>query len=191
MNSLELVPFRVLIDRVTGSVRRHYKRMLLPAAVPRAATASLLGVLQLRWVGALADIEQGNFDPSFFVWWFGLIFVMAFVYGVVFNAIMVAAMDSVSGRPVSMGRAWGFVLHPRVLLTQVSWNSSPQAFTPRYFVDTTNQIEAKHRALRCYEDEFARTGRMWEAFSRSQGTLFGLTAGCEVAEGFEVMKLLY
>ena len=80
---------------------------------------------------------------------------------------------------------------PRVLLTQVSWNSTPQVFHPRYFVDITKQFEVKREAIRCYEDEYARTGHLWEKFIQAQGQLFGLQAGCEMAEGFEVVKFLY
>jgi LmbE family N-acetylglucosaminyl deacetylase len=79
---------------------------------------------------------------------------------------------------------------PRVLLTQVSWNSTPQVFNPRYFVDITKQFEVKREAIRCYEDEYARTGHLWEKFIQAQGQLFGLQAGCEMAEGFEVVKFL-
>lgn len=80
---------------------------------------------------------------------------------------------------------------PRVLLARVSWNSTPVAFKPTYFVDITQQFETKRRALRCYEDEYARTGPLWEKFIRSQGELFGLEANCGMAEGFEVMKFLH
>jgi LmbE family N-acetylglucosaminyl deacetylase len=80
---------------------------------------------------------------------------------------------------------------PRVLLTQVSWNSTPQVFNPRYFVDITKQFEVKREAIRCYEDEYERTGHLWEKFIQAQGQLFGLQAGCEMAEGFEVVKFLY
>jgi len=80
---------------------------------------------------------------------------------------------------------------PRVLLTQVSWNSTPQVFTPRYFVDITTQFEVKREAIRCYQDEYARTGHLWERFIQAQGQLFGLEAGCDMAEGFEVVKLLH
>ena len=80
---------------------------------------------------------------------------------------------------------------PRVLLTRLSWHSSPGSFKPRYFVDITNQFEAKQRALRCYEDEYARTGALWEKFVRSTAELYGLEAGCELAEGFEIVKFRY
>jgi len=80
---------------------------------------------------------------------------------------------------------------PRVLLCKVSWNSFPTTFQPRYFVDTSSMMETKSKALQCYEDEYARTGPRWERFIRSTGQLYGLEAGCEHAEGFEVLKYLY
>jgi LmbE family N-acetylglucosaminyl deacetylase len=64
-------------------------------------------------------------------------------------------------------------------------------FNPRYFVDITHQFEVKRKAIRCYEDEYARTGHLWEKFIQAQGQLFGLQAGYEMAEGFEVVKFLY
>ena len=80
---------------------------------------------------------------------------------------------------------------PRVLLTQVSWNSTSQAFNPSYFVNISNQFEAKRSAIRCYEDEYERTGQLWEKFIYSKGQLYGLEANCEMAEGFEVLKFVY
>lgn len=80
---------------------------------------------------------------------------------------------------------------PRVLLTQVSWNSTYQSFAPNYFVDITNQFEAKQAALQCYEDEYRRTGSLWEKFILSTAMEYGMKAGCEKAEGFEVLKYLY
>lgn len=77
---------------------------------------------------------------------------------------------------------------PRVLLARVSWNSTPCPFNANYFVDITRQFDAKLAAMMCYKDEFKRTGRLWEIFVRSQGRLFGLEAGCDMAEGFEVLK---
>ena len=45
--------------------------------------------------------------------------------------------------------------------------------------------------IRSYEDEYKRTGDLWERLIHSQGQLFGLEAGCPMAEGFEVMKFRY
>ena len=75
-------------------------------------------------------------------------------------------------------------------MPQVRWNSTPKVFNPRYFVAITKQFEAQREAIRCYEDEYARTGHLWEKFMHAQGQLFGLQAGCEMAEGFEVVKFL-
>lgn len=77
---------------------------------------------------------------------------------------------------------------PRVLLTRLSWNSYWMSFKPNYFVDITGLLETKSRALQCYYDEYARTGPLWENFIRSTAVLYGLEAGCELAEGFEVLK---
>ena len=57
--------------------------------------------------------------------------------------------------------------------------------------DYQRKFEAKREVLRCYEDEYERTGHLWEKFIQAQGQLFGLQAGCEMAEGFEVAKFLY
>lgn len=80
---------------------------------------------------------------------------------------------------------------PRVLLTKVSWNCFPGAFDPRYFVDISEHYPRKLAAMRCFEDEYARTGVLWEQYARSTGELYGLQAGCRLAEGFEVVKYRY
>lgn len=80
---------------------------------------------------------------------------------------------------------------PRILFTRASWNSYPEGFKPNYFVDITHFLETKCKALKCYEDEYKRTGDLWEKFVRSTATLYGLEAGCPLAEGFEVLKYCY
>ena len=80
---------------------------------------------------------------------------------------------------------------PRVLLTKVSWNSFPGAFDPRFFVDITGHLPLKSQAMRCFEDEYARTGGHWETWSRASAELCGLQAGCQHAEGFEVVKYTF
>lgn len=80
---------------------------------------------------------------------------------------------------------------PRVLVTQMSWNSTLHCFRPQYFVDITAHFTAKRDALRCYEDEYARIGSQWEKFILAQAQLYGLEAGCDLAEAFEVIKYRY
>jgi LmbE family N-acetylglucosaminyl deacetylase len=77
---------------------------------------------------------------------------------------------------------------PRVLVTELSWNSSPHCFRPQYFVDIAAHFKAKQDALRCYEDEYARIGSQWEKVILARAQLYGLKAGCELAEAFEVIK---
>jgi LmbE family N-acetylglucosaminyl deacetylase len=78
---------------------------------------------------------------------------------------------------------------PNVLTVQLSWNVVPQAWNPNFFVDVTATLEHRIAALRCYRDEWERTGALWEKYIRSTAALYGLRCGCEAAEGFEVVKL--
>ncbi len=76
-----------------------------------------------------------------------------------------------------------------VLTVRLSWNSTSEAFKPCYFVDISNTFESKIKALRCYRDEWERTGKLWEKYSRSSAMLYGLESRFELAEGFQVVKL--
>jgi LmbE family N-acetylglucosaminyl deacetylase len=77
---------------------------------------------------------------------------------------------------------------PKVLLSKVSWNCFPGVFDPRFFIDISEYFDQKIKAMRCFEDEFLRTGEEWEKFARSTGELYGLQAGCKLAEGFEIIR---
>jgi LmbE family N-acetylglucosaminyl deacetylase len=77
---------------------------------------------------------------------------------------------------------------PNVLTVRLSWNSVPQAWKPSLFVDISRTLEDRVKALQCYADEWARTGHLWEKYMRSTAALYGLEAGCDAAEGFEVVK---
>jgi LmbE family N-acetylglucosaminyl deacetylase len=76
-----------------------------------------------------------------------------------------------------------------VLTVKLSWNEVPQAWKPNFFVDVSATLEHRIAALQCYEDEWERTGTLWESYVRSTAALYGLKSGCEAAEGFEVIKL--
>jgi LmbE family N-acetylglucosaminyl deacetylase len=76
-----------------------------------------------------------------------------------------------------------------ILTVRLSWNAVPESWKPNLFVDVTETLEDRIAALKCYESEWDRTGRLWELYVRSTATLYGLECGCAAAEGFSVVKL--
>ena len=80
---------------------------------------------------------------------------------------------------------------PRILTVKISWNSVPEAYNPKYFVDISDFVEIKLDALRCYQEEFERSGGAWEKYVRSSAQLHGLESNCEFAEAFEIVRYVY
>ena len=78
---------------------------------------------------------------------------------------------------------------PTVLTCRLSWNSVPEGYKPNFFVDVSDTLEDKIIALKCYKDEWLRTGVLWEKYIRAIASVYGLEANFEAAEGFEVIKL--
>lgn len=118
---LDLIPFRLLIDRTTQVARKNLGRFFWPTAVPLLAVGVLLAVLQIQWMKSAFDPQSG--DISGFFESFGLILLVSLLglvlYVLLYMALAVAAVDAVAGRPVSMGRAWAFSLRPTVLGTSL------------------------------------------------------------------------
>lgn len=143
MNRLDLIPFRLLIDRVVVPARRHLKTTLLPVALPVMAAGLALALVQAAWFDILFD---PNPDPDAAAAFLGtavavggLSLLMLVVYGLAFAALTVAAVDAVASRPVSMGRAWAFVVRPRVflglfLLGLAYFGSAMMCFVPALYV---------------------------------------------------------
>ncbi len=119
MSDLDLLSFRLLIDRVLEPARRHFKRVFLPIALPLAATGVLATLLQVGWLKAL----MGGGDLSQVLPMIGGIFLLVVailaVYGLGFGALVVASLDAVAGRGVEMGQAWRFALKPKVFGTLI------------------------------------------------------------------------
>ena len=116
MNTLELIPFRLLLDRILAPAKHHARQIFLPIAVPMAACGVLATFLQLGWFKALASNNISTALPMI-GGVFSLFFIIIAVYGLGFSALLVASLDAVAGRPVKMGRAWSFALAPRVFGT--------------------------------------------------------------------------
>ena len=114
MNKLDLVPLHILIDRVVEPARRHAKVTVLPVALPVMAVPLAMVLTQAAWFDvmfttdpeAMASVAGGGC---------AFILLTYLVRSLTFAALTTAAVDAVAGRPVSMGRAWAFVLRPRVL----------------------------------------------------------------------------
>lgn len=118
MNELELIPFRQLIDRVTGVVRPNLRSIFLPVAVPLAIIGLGVVPLQTGWLQQM-ETEAPNLNDvlAMFSWLIVLLPVMIAGYVLVYGALSVAAMDAISGRSIEMARAWRFIVKPKVLLT--------------------------------------------------------------------------
>ncbi len=119
MSDLDILSFRLLIDRVLEPARRHFRDVFLPIAVPLAATGVLATLLQVGWLKTL----MGGGDLSQVLPMVGGIFFLVVailaVYGLGFSALVVASLDAVGGRGVEMAHAWTFVLKPRVFGTLI------------------------------------------------------------------------
>ena len=119
MNELEPVSFRRLLDRILEPAKQHFRHMFLPIAVPIAACGILASVLQVGWFRALTGggdlVDAVPMIGGFFL----LLIVILALYGLGFGALLVGSLDAVASRSVAMGRAWLFVLKPRVFGTLI------------------------------------------------------------------------
>lgn len=118
MRDLQLVPIRRLIDDVVLHGRRHWRQILPSVALMQFGIGLLAVLLQTKQL-ELAQSPNPSLEEVFEI--FGIMvpvfFVILAIYMVAFSAVMVACMDALQGRSVSMRRAWGFSLRPQVFLT--------------------------------------------------------------------------
>ncbi len=114
------VPFPWLLDDAMRWARRHLRSIYAPIAVPAAVISAGLAVMQTLWQRSQ---EVAVTDP-----WqsvarlYALLAVslpFSLLIGLLYAAMLVAAVDGVAGRPVRIGRALRFVARPAVLGTQV------------------------------------------------------------------------
>lgn len=119
MNDLDPASFRLLLDRVIVLARSNFRRLFLPTAVPLAACGVFATVLQVGWFKTL--LGGGDFSQvlPMIGGLFLLLAAILVVYSLGFGALFVASMDAVAGRPVSIGRAWRFVIRPPVFGTLI------------------------------------------------------------------------
>jgi hypothetical protein len=113
-------PFRILLDEAMRLSRLHFRSIYWPVAIPIAVVSTLISAAQAFWFSRFVE-DLGRpgafFSPSVLVVTFASILLMTVAY----NAMQVAVVDALSGRPVDMGRAWRFTLQGRALGTLVIW----------------------------------------------------------------------
>ena len=114
MTPVGVMPVRVLLDEAMRRLRANLRRLFPPFAAVFMVLGGLTVVLQVAMMEGMmrGDLASGCGGMAAM---YAVVAVMTFVYA----PMTVAALDAVAGRPVSIGRAWRFVLRPRVLLTLI------------------------------------------------------------------------
>ena len=112
------LPFRVLLDEAVRQSRRHIKSMYPAVAFPVALAAAAIPVAQGFMMQAEADPTGPRF-PLRVVGFGAVMLVYLLVYFLGYGALFAAAVDALAQRSISMRRAWGLMLRPRILGTLV------------------------------------------------------------------------
>jgi hypothetical protein len=114
------MPFQVLLDEAMRRARRQLRAIYLPIALPVAAITAGIAALQALWLGPEAmsgtDPWQSIARSCSFVL---VALPLGLVMGLLYAAMVVAAVDAVAGRGVDIRRALRFVVRPGVLGAQL------------------------------------------------------------------------
>jgi len=117
------LPFRQMLDEAVKQTRRHFRRIYPFVAIPVALLSGLLPLAQgLFFRDAFPGVSPGKTpDMARMMVAFGAFaaVMVAFmvVSGLGYGAMFTAATDALAGREISMRRAWGTMLRPRVFGT--------------------------------------------------------------------------
>lgn len=79
---------------------------------------------------------------------------------------------------------------PRLLMYRSNWYHSTLDFRGNFYVDITEYLDTKERAVRAHVSEIERTGAKWINFFRNEAENAGQRIGVKYAEVFEVVKWL-
>jgi hypothetical protein len=114
------MPFRLLLDDALRQARRHFRAIYPSVAIPIAVLAISISVAQALWFSRVTESAGTLASP-----WSPEVMLLTLAYFVLlvvaYNAMQVAAMDALSGRPVDMKKAWLFTVQGRVLGTLFLW----------------------------------------------------------------------
>jgi hypothetical protein len=110
------LPFPLLLDQGVWRARRHFRAIYPVVAIPVAILSTGIAALQAIWLSDLSgglDPATGFLSPGYLL----ILLIQVGLFVVAGNALQVAAVDAVAGRPIDMRRAWRFSLRWRVLVT--------------------------------------------------------------------------
>lgn len=116
MSPLDLMPFRVLLDRIVVPARRHVREMFWPVATPLAICGVVLAAAQWVWMDQLQGAMMTPTGDMTGLFGGCAVFVLIAVgtlgvYAVTYGALLSGAMQVVEGAErVDMGKAWAFAL---------------------------------------------------------------------------------
>ena len=79
---------------------------------------------------------------------------------------------------------------PKILMYRSNWYKSKEVFNGNFFVDITDFIDVKIKALEEHASECSRRGSGWVTFVRNQNRTSGIEMGVQYAEAFELIKWL-
>jgi hypothetical protein len=115
------MPFRLLLDEAMRQVRHRFLAIFPAVAIPVAVLATAISVAQALWFSRLRETAGTPRTPELSPDVIVLTLVYLAVLVVAYNAMQVAAVDALNGRPVDMRRAWRFTVQGRVLGTLFLW----------------------------------------------------------------------
>ncbi|HVR08117.1 MAG TPA: hypothetical protein VMW75_08720 [Thermoanaerobaculia bacterium] len=114
------LPLPLLLDEAMRWVRRYGRAIYPPIAVPAAVLSAGLAALQTVWQPPDAPVPADPLQSLARLYaMLAVSLPFSLLIGLLYSAMIVAAVDAVAGRTVDVGRALRFVVRPAVLGTQL------------------------------------------------------------------------
>ena len=77
---------------------------------------------------------------------------------------------------------------PRILMYQSNWHTSQKVFQGRFYVDVSDFIELKIKAIQAHKSEIKKRGDTWIEFFKNKNRNDGILMGVQYAECFEIIR---